>query len=125
MNPTPKPPVKPQSLASDLTPEAIVALAWAFPNMTVEKIMELHATLTGASGTLAPHPSIPALSAAMSQAPPPGKEAKDDHTRPIKEDLFFFFVQIYLTWCSNTVHAHTKYIVQVKKKRKQENCTWL
>jgi hypothetical protein len=29
--------------------------------------------------------------------------------------LFFFFCQIYLMWCSNAVHAHTKYIVQVKK----------
>jgi hypothetical protein len=75
-NPTPKPPVKPQSSASDLTPEAIVALAQAFPNMTVKKIMELRTMLTGASGTPAPHPSTPAPSAATSQAPPPAKKPK-------------------------------------------------
>jgi hypothetical protein len=39
--------------------------------------------------------------------------------------LFYFFYQVYLTWCSNAVHAHTKYIVQVKIIKRRENSTWL
>jgi hypothetical protein len=90
-NPTPKPPVKLQSLALDLTPEAIVALAWAFPNMMVEKIIELHTMLTGASGTPAPHPSTPALSAATSWAPPPAKKPKTTTQGPSRKILLLSF----------------------------------
>jgi hypothetical protein len=90
-NPSPKPPVKPQSLASDLTPEAIVTLAWAFPNMMVKKILELHAMLTGASGTPAPCPSTPALSAATSRAPPPAKKPKTTTQGPSRKILLLSF----------------------------------
>jgi hypothetical protein len=33
--------------------------------------------------------------------------------------FFYFFNYIYLTWCSNAVHACTKYIVQVKKRERE------
>jgi hypothetical protein len=124
MNPNPKPPAKPQSLALDLTPEAIVALAQAFPNMTIEKILELRATLMGASGTLAPRPSTPALSAAMSRAPPPVKKPKTTTQGPSRKILllsfdgffvffFVFFVQIYLMWCLNAVHSFDGFIPEI------------
>jgi hypothetical protein len=91
MNPTPKPSVKPQSLALDLTPETIVALACAFPNIIIKKILELRATLTGASGALAPHPPTPALSVAMSRAPPPAKKPKMTTQGPSRKILLLSF----------------------------------
>jgi hypothetical protein len=47
--PAPCPQPKPLSLTVDLTLEAIVALTCTFPNMMVDKILELWAILTGAS----------------------------------------------------------------------------
>jgi hypothetical protein len=90
-NSMPKPPVKPQSSALDLTPEAIIALARAFPNMMVEKILELRATLTRASGTLAPCPPTPAMSAATSHAPPPAKKPKTTTQGPSRKIILLSF----------------------------------
>jgi hypothetical protein len=78
-------------MAADLTPEAIMALARAFPNMMVEKIMELCAMLTGASGTPAPRPSTPAPSAATSRAPPPTKKPKTTTRGPSRKILLLSF----------------------------------
>jgi hypothetical protein len=64
--PSPCPQLKPQSLVAELTLEAIMALACAFLNMMVDKILELWNMLTGASGLLAPHPATPTPSAATS-----------------------------------------------------------
>jgi hypothetical protein len=59
--------------------------------MMVEKIMELRATLTGASGTPAPHPSTPAPSAATSRAPPPAKKPKTTTRGPSRKILLLSF----------------------------------
>jgi hypothetical protein len=91
MNPAPRPPVKPQSSASDLTLEAIVVLAWAFLNMMVEKILKLKAMLTGAFGTPAPCPLTPALSTATFCAPPLAKKPKTTTQGPSRKIILLSF----------------------------------
>jgi hypothetical protein len=59
--------------------------------MTVEKIMELRAMLTGASGTPAPHPSTLAPSVATSRAPPPAKKPKTTTRGPSRKILLLSF----------------------------------
>jgi hypothetical protein len=59
--------------------------------MMVEKILELQATLTGASGMPAPCPSTPAMSAVTSCAPPPAKKPKMTTQGPLRKILLLSF----------------------------------
>jgi hypothetical protein len=59
--------------------------------MMVEKILELWATLMGASGIPAPHPSIPAISVATFRAPPPAKKPKTTTQGPSRKILLLSF----------------------------------
>jgi hypothetical protein len=59
--------------------------------MTVEKILELWAMLTGASGMPAPHSSTPAMSAATSHAPLPAKKPKMTTQGPSRKILLLSF----------------------------------
>jgi hypothetical protein len=59
--------------------------------MTVEKILELQAILTEASGVLAPCPSTPTMSVATSHAPPLAKKPKTTTRGPLRKILLLSF----------------------------------
>jgi hypothetical protein len=75
----------------ELSLEAIIALAYAFPNLMVDKILELQSMLTGASGLAAPCSATPALSAATSYAPLLVKKPKITTQSPSRKILLLSF----------------------------------